>query len=168
MISDFDRAFVLVVGVEGGLSLDPKDPGNWTGGAPDKGSMKGTKWGISAKAYPDLDILNLSIEQAKAIYRRDYWDQCKCDQLPAPLDVCVFDCAVNQGVGTAIKLLQEAVGATVDGIIGPNTLARAAQARREQAAIFMADRLFKYMATANFDRYALGWFKRVLMVFRDA
>ncbi|CAB4134678.1 zliS Lysozyme family protein [uncultured Caudovirales phage] len=168
MVSDFDRAFVLVVGVEGGLSLDPKDPGNWTGGATDKGSMRGTKWGISAKAYPDLDILNLSIEQAKAIYRRDYWDKCSCDQLPTPLDVCVFDCAVNQGVGTAIRLLQDAVGTTVDGVIGPNTLARAAQARRETCAMFMVDRMFKYMTTPNFDRYGRGWFKRVLMVFRDA
>ena len=55
-MADFDKAFDIIVGVEGGFSLDPNDPGNWTGGKRGVGELKGTRWGISAKSYPHLDI----------------------------------------------------------------------------------------------------------------
>ena len=75
----------LVVGEEGGFTADPTDSGNWTGGAPGRGECRGTRWGISAAAYPLLDIARLQLTDAQAIYRRDYWDRLQGDALPPAL-----------------------------------------------------------------------------------
>ena len=66
-MSNFDRAFRFLIGEEGGYSADPHDPGGET------------KFGISKRAYPQLDIKSLTLDQAKAIYRRDYWDRLQLD-----------------------------------------------------------------------------------------
>lgn len=163
-MADFDRAFDIIVGVEGEFSLDPNDPGNWTGGKKGVGELKGTRWGISAKSYPHLDIKNLTKEQAKAIYRKDYWDQVKGDQYRWPLNLFVFDSAVNQGVDTAIRTLQDAFNLTVDGKIGPNTLNAAQRAGEWHTANYMAVRAKKYTTTASYDKYGEGWFTRLFSV----
>lgn len=95
MKDSWDKAIEFVLQAEGGdtVTENPSDPGGLT------------KYGISKKAYPELDIRNLTEEQAKAIYYKDYWTKTGCDRLPYPLDMCVFDCAVNQGVATALSLL---------------------------------------------------------------
>ena len=67
----FDLAFTRLIGNEGVLSMDPKDSGNWTGGKIGLGKLKGSKYGISAASYPMVDIANLTLEGAKAIYLRD-------------------------------------------------------------------------------------------------
>jgi lysozyme family protein len=107
----FQRAVALLLVAEGGetVSNDPDDPGGLT------------KWGISQKAYPLLDIKNLTREDAEAIYLRDYWTPAGCDSLPEPLAIALFDSAANQGVSTAIRIFQRAVGVHVDGIMGPRT-----------------------------------------------
>ena len=61
-----------------------------------------TRWGISSKSYPTLDIANLSLAQAKLIYHQDYWEDCNCDNIPWPYDIVVMDTAVNCGVGQAL------------------------------------------------------------------
>lgn len=119
----FDAACALVVGAEGGYSADPRDAGNWTGGAVYSGELRGTKFGISAAAYPTLDIKGLTLADAQAIYRRDYWGHMQCDALPAPVALLVFDAAVNQGVWPATRFLQAAADVRQDGEIGPETLA---------------------------------------------
>lgn len=156
MTSDFDKAFALVIGVEGGYTNDARDCGGET------------RYGISKRAYPQLDIANLTLSQARAIYRRDYWDRCRCDELPAPLDIYVFDCAVNQGVDTAVKTLQRLVGVPVDGLMGPVTLGAAARVRREMALLYMADRAQAYAQLEGFGTFGRGWMKRLLTVARDA
>jgi len=110
MRENFDVALHFTLGAEGVFSDDPEDSGNWTGGKKGVGTLKGTKYGISARAYPDLDIKDLAPEQAAAIYRRDYWDKCGCDSLAYPLDVAVFDTSVNCGVGGAGKILARSSG----------------------------------------------------------
>lgn len=119
---DFDSAFAHVVIVEKGFQQDPRDRGNWTGGAVGKGVCKGTKFGISAAAYPAENIENLTLDRARQIYHRDYWGPAGCDAAPAELKLDLFDVAVNSGVRAALKLLQRAVGETPDGILGPRTL----------------------------------------------
>lgn len=151
-MSDFEKAHELVVGVEGDYSFDPRDPGGET------------RYGISKRAFPNEDILNLTLARAEELYRQHYWSPIKGDQLGWPLNLFVYDCAVNQGVGVAVRLLQRAVGAVQDGVIGPKTLALARNATKEQLALFMADRGLRYARTINFDVYGRGWLKRLALV----
>ena len=109
----FNGAFDLLMEVEGGYVCDKDDSGGET------------KYGISKASYPHEDICNITVERAKEIYKRDYWDRCKCDQLPDCLSVAVFDFAVNSGTNRAIMLLQKALDVTVDGIIGNQTIGAA-------------------------------------------
>ncbi len=160
--SGFDQAFAIVVGEEGGYTADPADPGNWTGGAPRRGVCRGTRWGISAAAYPELDIRGLGLADAQAIYRRDYWDRVSGDALPAPLALLVFDAAVNNGVSRALRWLQAAAGVAMDGIAGPATLA-AVRARPVQAlcAEVQAQRLMYMAALPTWPHFGLGWARRL-------
>ena len=158
----FEQAFAVVVGHEGGYSAEPGDPGNWTGGAEGAGRLAGTKFGISAAAYPDLDITGLTLADAQAIYRRDYWQRVQADALPAPLALLVFDSAVNNGVGHAARWLQTAAGVTADGLIGPATLA--AVARAEPATLcaeFQAQRLMFMASLPTWREFGLGWARRL-------
>ena len=93
MKQSFDKAINFVLTHEGGYSNDSLDLGGET------------NLGISKRAYPNLDIKNLTVDDAKAIYKRDYWNALNCDLLPEKLDIVVFDCGVNQGIGKATELL---------------------------------------------------------------
>jgi lysozyme family protein len=166
-MSSFDRAFEILIGHEGGFTDDPRDAGNWTGGAPGQGALRGTRWGISAAAYPHLDIATLTLAEARAIYRRDYWDQVLGEALPPPVALLAFDAAVNCGVRTAIRWLQAAVGATPDGIAGPRTRMAAAQAcatqdgRERVATEMLARRNLHNAALRNWGDFGLGWSRRL-------
>lgn len=125
---DFKKAFDLVVGAEGGFTNDPVDNGNWTGGKRGVGELMGTKFGIAANTYGKAlatqgkTIKDLTLDDARAIYKRDYWDKCQCDKLHDMLRYPLFSCAVNCGVKQASKFFQRAVFATDDGIIGAKTI----------------------------------------------
>ena len=160
----FDQAFKVVVGHEGGFTDDPRDPGNWTGGATGQGALRGTRWGISAASYPTLDIARLTLEDARAIYRRDYWDRVSGDHLPPPLALLVFDAAVNNGVGRAVRWLQGALGTASDGAVGPVTLAAVeAQAGRGAplCAEFQARRLSFMAGLPTWRLFGTGWSRRL-------
>ena len=118
----FNFCFSKVVDIEKGFTKDPNDDGNWTGGRVNVGELKGTKWGISAASYPNLDIENLTEDAAKDIYYRDFWTPMQGDKLPSSLALILFDSAVNQGVGTAIKFVQSAINVKADGNLGNVTL----------------------------------------------
>ena len=105
-MNNFETAVNLTLEKEGILS-DHKD---------DAGGL--TKYGISQAAYPGLDIASLTKADAIAIYKRDYWDKAQCEEIPYPLDIMLFDTAVNHGVTKAVKILQESLGITADGVIG--------------------------------------------------
>jgi lysozyme family protein len=147
---NYDEAFKIVIGHEGGYVNDLKDPGGET------------KYGISKRAYPTEDIKSLTLDRAKAIYKRDYWDKVRADELPKQVRFSMFDAAVNSGVVQSIKWLQRAVGTTDDGIIGPQTLAQLrAREPNRVAAIFNGQRL-KFMASLpTFDRFGKGWARRI-------
>ena len=159
MINDFDKAFTIVIGVEGGYESPAQAVANNDPGGE-------TKFGICKRDHPDLDIANLTIDQAKAIYKPQYWDAVKGDQLPCPLSIFMFDCAVNQGAGTACILLQKTIGVAQDGILGVNTMATLAKATSPEwlAARFMAMRAQRYIGTRNFDVNGDGWFTRLFSV----
>lgn len=155
-MSEFDKAFDAVVGIEGGYVNDQKDPGGET------------KYGICKRSYPNEDIKNLTLEHAKLLYKRDYWDAAKCDQLPSPLNLFVFDGAVNQGVAPAIKTLQKTLNVVQDGILGQQTITAAQTMRKDAVALFMADRALRYTGTRNFDLYGRGWLKRLFLISMEA
>jgi lysozyme family protein len=152
---NYDDAFKIILGEEGGYSNDPRDPGGET------------KFGISKRAYPAIDVKNLTIDQAKAIYLRDYWTPVRARDLPWPLGLYMFDCAVNQGVTTAVRLLQQTLGVVVDGEFGPLTMRAARASSERDAARFLAFRARRYAGTANFDIYGTGWLTRLFVVARE-
>ena len=155
----FDEAVAIVIAHEGGDAItdDPDDPGGLT------------KYGISQRAYPAVEIRTLTYARAAALYRRDYWDRLRCGDLPAGLDLAVFDGGVNQGVGFAAKALQRDAGARPDGVIGPLTLA--AVRRRSPPDLltdFMARRMKRYAGLPNAWKFMRGWSRRTFDIHRRA
>lgn len=104
---DWQRSRAFVRKWEGGYSNDPDDIGNWTGCREGVGELKGTKYGISACSYPDLDIVHLTMAEADAIYYRDYWQASGADGVEWPLCLMLFDTAVLHGVGAAKAWVSE-------------------------------------------------------------
>ena len=159
---NFDQAFDRLIKHEGGYSDDPKDPGNWTGGRVNIGQLKGTKYGIAANTYGDLDIKSLTLEQAKAIYHRDWWLKIGADQLDAAIVFQLWDFAINAGMGTAVRALQRAVRVADDGSIGPLTI-RAVRAMSTTDVLMRltAQRLRFYTSLSTWLTYGKGWTNRV-------
>lgn len=162
--ASFEAAFAFITGasIEGGFGNDPRDRGNWTSGKVGVGALKGTKYGISAASFPLLDIANITLDQAKALYLAHYWVPIQGDGLPADVAFVVFDCAVNQGVHAAIVMLQQAAGASADGWIGPETLAAAKAGTSLDIVLeFCARRGVAYAEAEGMPVDGLGWMRRL-------
>lgn len=144
--ADFDRFVEKVISFEGALSTDRNDPGNWTGGDVGLGKFVGTKWGISAAAYPNVDIVNLTQEQAKNIYYHDYWLKSACDHLSSNMALLHFDTAVNMGVRVALELLQESGNDEWE---------------------YYGLRLDRYTRFKLWERYDTGWTRRMARLARE-
>jgi lysozyme family protein len=158
---NFNDAFAYVVGEEGKLSLDPEDCGNWTGGARGVGELKGTKYGVSAAAYPLLDIASLSLSDARDIAKRDYWDKIAGDTLRYGIALLLFDFEYNAGKGEAIRVAQRALGLTADGALGPHTLAALKLTSLTGFAQDFTDaRIAAYRKMTGWDEYGKGWTNR--------
>lgn len=158
----FETLLGRIINHEGGLSLDPSDPGNWTGGRANSGSLKGTKFGIAANTYPNVDIPNLTLAMAQAIYHADYWLPIKGDELPQGIAFQVLDAAVNSGCAQAIKFLQRAASVHDDGVIGPKTLLAARRTMPiELLARFNAERLEFMTDRKNWPNHGKGWARRI-------
>lgn len=155
-MSDFNKVIDLVLKHEGGFVNDPNDPGGVT------------KYGISKKAFPDLDIKSLTIEDAKSIYYKHYWEPCKANELPEDIRYIHFDTAVNQGLNKAAKILQRAAGVADDGIIGPITLKASQKVTKN---LYGAYRLYDYCQIVrhnpNLGIYIGGWSNRVMDILKS-
>lgn len=162
-MDNFANCLAFTLQAEGGYSDNPADPGNWTGGVCGAGELRGTKCGISAAAYPALDIRNLSDEQIQDIYRKDYFAPVAGDKLPLPLAMVAFDAAVNAGVRRAIIWLQQSAGVQADGVLGGKTLAALQVGNAVQLAQeALARRLDFYARLPGWGSFGLGWTRRVL------
>ena len=133
-MSFFLQAFDIVIGEEGGYVNDPKDPGGET------------KYGISKREYPNLNIPELTLEQAQEIYRRDYWNALNCDSHPWEMALVLFDCGVNHGVSAAKGILPT--------VSTPTEL--------------QAERALRYARAETFGRFGRGWMRRLFHVFKLA
>lgn len=136
----FERAVAFVLRWEGGFSQVRSDPGNWTGGKVGEGELRGTKFGISAAAYPKLDIVNLTMEAAKAIYRRDYWNLLGLDRVQDPdYALVVFDSAVQHGAGRAAGWMDA----------------------YDSVERYLWVRMSFYLGLSGFSTFGLGWMRRM-------
>jgi len=171
-MTDFEDALTIILHHEGGLSDDPRDPGGIT------------KFGISIKFAGSInldidgdgkttgeDIRALTRDHASRLYKQHFWLPLRCDQInDYGLALMMFDCGVNQGIGASAKLLQRSVGAVPDGQVGPLTLASIARHGDYPTIIteFAARRGKRYAETNNFDRFGLGWMRRVFQVHSES
>lgn len=144
----FERAVDLILKHEGGYVDHASDPGGRT------------NFGISQRAYPDLNIKELTRYEAIDIYRSDYWLCCQCDKMPGGIGLSVFDFAVNAGNARAIRTLQYVLGVAVDGVIGPKTLAAAQDADTVEVYAYADQRMIFYKGLTTFSTFGRGWTRR--------
>ena len=162
-MDNFARCLAFTLRSEGGFTNNRADPGNWTGGQVGAGELRGTNFGISAAAYPQLDIANLTVAVAGEIYRRDYWTPLQGDALPLPVALAAFDAAVNAGLRRSVLWLQQAAGVPADGVLGAQTLAaiKAANALA-LAREALTRRMDFYASLPGWTSFGLGWSRRVI------
>lgn len=160
-MAGFETEVERVLAHEGGFVDHPKDPGG------------ATNFGITervarANGYTG-DMRSLPRAKAIAIYKAQYWDAVKGDSLPPALAGQVFDAAVNHGTGNASRWLQQAVGVTIDGKIGPATLSAAKSVSEAKAVLrFNSVRLEFYASLGTFPTFGKGWTRRVAGKLREA
>lgn len=165
MSDAFAAALAHVLHYEGGYSDHAEDPG----GATNHGITHITLEAWRGKSVTKADVAALSLDEARAIYRKNYWDTCRCDDLPPALAFMTFDCAVNQGVGRASRFLQAAVGAAQDGAIGPKTIAAVKAADPRKAVTeYAARRMVHYGELSTFSTFGLGWSRRLMATLAGA
>lgn len=163
---NFRKSVALILKIEDGYQDNKLDPGNRGGGATNRGITSKTLARWRGRNVTKADVRNLSRADAVNIYKARYWIPVRGDELPAGLDLSVFDAAVNSGRTRAIKWLQGAVGAKVDGHFGPKTMAAVQQIQSVPAAIkrFNDRRLKAIRLFRGWKRYKGGWSKRVAMI----
>lgn len=162
----FGQALDLVLVHEGGYSNHPADPG----GATNKGVTQRVYDGWRARlGQPMRSVREITDEEVSAIYKAQYWNVARCDQLPTGLDYAVFDFAVNSGPGRAAKVLQRIVGVTADGQIGEVTLAAVRQRDPKAVAAALCDARLAWLKTLRtWSVFGKGWARRVADVKESA
>lgn len=162
MASDnFKACLAVILEHEGGYVDHPQDPG----GATNMGITRQTYEDWMGKVVTKEKIERLTEKDVTPIYKKNYWVGILADDIPAGLDLCVFDMCVNAGRHRATKFLQMMVGSKVDGWIGPNTIAKTqgyvdangiSQAINEYSRI----RQEYYESLATFKTFGKGWTNR--------
>lgn len=155
MSAQFIKIINRVLGHEGGWVNDPNDPG------------LETKWGISKRSYPNVDIKNLTRNQAIAIYHRDFWVPIGGDMVSDGAAHQLMDGAVNSGPREAIRFLQRAVGVADDGHFGP--VSKAAMAKMTESdfiMLYVAERMEYMTKLKNWIHHGKGWIRRMALNLR--
>lgn len=149
----FDKIIVFTLQHEGGYSNDTDDPGGET------------QFGIARRYHENLDIKNLTLEQAKKIYYKEYWVSSGCDDLPDRTAMVMFECAVNPGRYRAVQFLQRVIGVFDDGILGPKTLKAVESYSDLHMSLLVIDERIKYYQQKVTEspikvKYLRGWLSR--------
>jgi lysozyme family protein len=158
MKDQFEAALDAVLRFEGGYVDDPRDPG----GATKFGITRQTLSEARGRPVDKAEVRALDRVEAARIFRARYWDVVRCDDLPAGLDLTVFDVAVNSGPRRAVLLLQDALEVQADGRLGPVTLA-ACRARDASRLIDgLCDRRLAFLKSLpTWPAFGRGWSRRV-------
>ena len=157
-LSTFEEIIEKVLKHEGGYVNDPDDAGGET------------NYGISKKAFPDIDIKNLTRKEAKEIYKNEYWDKSKVEKVPKRLRHIYFDMCVNFGTSGAISVLQRSANSrgsklSIDGKLGPLTLGSIKNIETERVRAYRILRFAKIVSnTAANEKYWFGWYNRATEV----
>jgi|TARA_Y100000310_G_scaffold316100_1_gene367460 lysozyme family protein len=157
-LTTFNEIIEKVLDHEGGYVNDPTDRGGET------------NFGIAKRFYPDVDIKNLTREEAKKIYHQDYWRPAKCDEVSPKLRHIYFDMCVNFGRSGAVKVLQRAAnakgaGLIVDGGIGPKTINAIADVEHERVKAYRVLKFAKIVLNKpEQEKFWFGWYKRATEV----
>ena len=158
MNNNYDKCLETILHHEGGYVNHPEDPGGET------------NLGVTKRVYQEWggtkDMKDLTFDDVAPIYKKNYWDKMKCDDLPSGLDLCVFDFGVNAGPGRAAKYLQTLIGTVADGGIGPNTLAKLKEYTdktgvKETITNYQNERQDYYEKLSTFKTFGRGWTRRV-------
>jgi lysozyme family protein len=154
MTEKFLKAVELVLDNEGGYVNDPADPGGET------------KFGISKRSYPGLDIAGITKDQAKEIYYRDFWNPLKAESINNDrLAAHYFDQAVNSGKSRAVKMLEKVTGKNETGSITTDTISAVNNSMRKLPDLFVQERKKFYTALSEskpeMKKFLKGWFNRV-------
>jgi lysozyme family protein len=158
MKENFDAALAAVLHHEGGYVNHPADPGGMT----NLGVTRRVWQEWVGREVSEQEMRSLTPEQVGPMYKEKYWDKIKGDDLPAGVDYVVFDAAINSGPGRAAKWLQECVGATPDGAIGPATLRAVADADPEELIARYQERRRDFLQSLNtWPTFGKGWGRRV-------
>lgn len=158
MRNNFQNALERVLLCEGGWSNHPKDPGGPT--------MRGVTLAVYSAfkrkpATPD-ELRNISDDDLSAIYKRQYWDTVRGDELPVGLDYALFDYAVNSGPGRAVRDLQRVVGVQPDGVMGAMTLQAVSARDPAQIIAALCDKRLAFLKSLKtWGTFGKGWGKRV-------
>lgn len=161
-MSSFDAAIEHVRQAEGGLVDNAADPGGRTNFGITQATLDATRGFYSSMQLP-ARVDELTWEQAKLIYHRQYWMPIRGDELPAPIALAVLDAAVNASPQRATRWLQQALRVTADGWLGTQTLLAAQRCDiRVTLREFGARRAYHYMLQdATDDAFGLGWARRL-------
>ena len=151
---NFDVAFAKLLGHEGEFSDHPDDPGGKT--------RYGITEAVARRVGYRGDMRELPLDLAKRIYKAEYWDAVRADEMPPAVRYVLFDAAVNSGVGQAARWLQNAAGVTPDGVIGSRTMAavNALDANGLKSRL-LASRLRMMTNLSNWPSFSRGWARRI-------
>lgn len=149
----FNRAIAYLMTVEGGYIHHPKDPGGET------------NFGISKKAFPKLDIKNLSQAKAKQIYQKMYWQPCFHPAMGYKIAVITFDGCVHLGVREGIKQLQKAMRLPADGVLGAGTVGGLRRISQKDLAVRMLTlREESYRKLPQYKTFRKAWLNRLFQL----
>jgi len=160
MTDNFETCLALILAHEGGYIDHPKDPGGRTNHGVTQRVWE--EW--TGHEVDEKQMRALTPELVAPLYKRKYWDACRADELLDGVDYVVFDVAVNSGVGRAVKLLQQSVGATPDGGFGSITMALTKKAEEDPTRLieqYCARRLEFLQSLKTFETFGKGWSRRV-------
>jgi len=155
---NFTKSLQAVLLHEGGYVHHKLDPGGMT----NLGVTKKVWEAWVGKAVGEKEMRALTPATVAPLYKKQYWDAVKADELPAGLDYLMFDFAINAGPGRAIKTMQKALGTKPDGAIGPRTIAALKAADpTDLIAKFSIEKELFYKALPTFATFGKGWLRRV-------